>query len=100
MLTFAIGDVHGCLNELEIMIKKCKEYAKDQKYKFVFTGDYCDRGPNTNGVIDYMINLQKEVETIALCGNHDAMFNSYVLEKLEIPVKKIANSDGAYYNLS
>jgi serine/threonine protein phosphatase 1 len=47
MLTFAIGDVHGCLKPLEALVQKCLDYAEGRAIKFVFLGDYVDRGPDS-----------------------------------------------------
>ena len=42
---------------------------------FVFLGDYIDRGPESAGVIGYLLDLQSRMpeRVIALKGNHEAM---------------------------
>lgn len=69
-MTYVVGDIHGCLRELEILIDKINPSSED---KLVFLGDYVDRGPDSKGVIDYLINLSKRVKTVFLRGNHEAM---------------------------
>ena len=41
--------------------------------KFVFLGDYIDRGPDSRGVLEFVIGLQRRMpsQVICLCGNHE-----------------------------
>jgi diadenosine tetraphosphatase ApaH/serine/threonine PP2A family protein phosphatase len=74
MLTYAIGDVHGCLDKLVRLLARCRAHAGDRPRRLVFVGDYIDRGPNSRGVIDTLLELQrKEPRIICLRGNHEAM---------------------------
>lgn len=71
--TFSIGDIHGCLDELKELVSKCIDYADEHehKYRFIFLGDYIDRGPNSKGVIDYLWQFEKVAPCIFLKGNHE-----------------------------
>ena len=71
---YIISDIHGCLAEMEAAISIIKNHNKSNKV--VFVGDYIDRGPNSKGVIDRIIDLQNndDHEWIALMGNHEDMF--------------------------
>ena len=62
MNIFAIGDIHGCLNELVSLQKKIFSYPKFEKENdlIVYIGDYIDRGPNSKEVIDHILKLQRE----------------------------------------
>jgi diadenosine tetraphosphatase ApaH/serine/threonine PP2A family protein phosphatase len=73
-LTYAVGDVHGCLDKLKSLIEACREHAGDDAFQLVFLGDYIDRGPDSAGVLRFMMRLQSELEErlIALKGNHEA----------------------------
>ncbi|HOO45646.1 MAG TPA: metallophosphoesterase family protein [Deltaproteobacteria bacterium] len=73
--TFAIGDIHGCLDKLEDLIAAV---APEKDDMMVFLGDYIDRGPQVRGVIDYLIDLAAEVPCIFLRGNHEDMFLEYL----------------------
>lgn len=75
---FAIGDIHGCFDELRDLVEKL---PLDENSVLVFLGDYIDRGPNTRGVIDYILQLKSRVEVVTLKGNHEAM----LLDFLEHP---------------
>jgi serine/threonine protein phosphatase 1 len=72
---FAIGDVHGCAHELELLIAKIKPKPEDL---VVFLGDYVDRGPASRKVIDLVIELGSRCEVVALKGNHEAMFLDFL----------------------
>ncbi|MGY8686505.1 MAG: metallophosphoesterase, partial [Verrucomicrobiales bacterium] len=68
MRTFAIGDIHGCLTSLEALAA----YADFQSDDIVVTlGDYVDRGPNSKGVIDWLLALRERCQLIHLRGNHE-----------------------------
>ena len=73
MRTYAIGDIHGCLDKLEGLVKRCQSDAKDESAKFVFLGDFIDRGPDSRGVVQYLIDFQarRPGQAICLCGNHE-----------------------------
>jgi serine/threonine protein phosphatase 1 len=72
----AVGDIHGCLRQLEEVLNKAAPTAVDQ---VVFLGDYVDRGPQSAGVIDYLIDFGKTYPaTVFLRGNHEQMFVGYL----------------------
>jgi serine/threonine protein phosphatase 1 len=75
VLTYAIGDVHGSLPKLRRLIARCEEHARGRPATFVFLGDYIDRGPQSAGVIRYLVDLQSRLgdRVITLTGNHEAM---------------------------
>jgi serine/threonine protein phosphatase 1 len=54
-VTFAIGDVHGCFDKLELLIAACDLLSEGKDAHFVFIGDYVDRGPDSRRVIDFLI---------------------------------------------
>jgi serine/threonine protein phosphatase 1 len=74
-LVFAIGDVHGSLRKLRSLIARCERYADGRPMTFIFLGDYIDRGPESAGVVDCVLDLQSRMpeRVIALKGNHEAM---------------------------
>lgn len=64
----AIGDVHGCLKSLKTLLETVSPAADD---KVIMLGDYVDRGPDSKGVIDYLINWPWKAQLILLKGNHE-----------------------------
>lgn len=71
MRTIAIGDIHGCAKALRGLLEAISPSAEDC---LVFLGDYVDRGPDSKGVIDQLIDLQARCRTVFLLGNHEIMF--------------------------
>ena len=74
-LTYAIGDIHGSLSKLRRLMERCADHAQGRPTTFVFLGDYIDRGPESAGVVRYVIELQSRLreQVIALKGNHEAV---------------------------
>jgi serine/threonine protein phosphatase 1 len=75
-LTFAVGDVHGCLDKLERVVAACDAYAAGRPARFVFLGDYIDRGPDSRGVVDFLIRRQQAAPPgamVCLRGNHEQL---------------------------
>lgn len=66
----AIGDIHGCLKSIERLWKSIAGFSHAT---FVFVGDYIDRGPDSKGVVDFLIEIQSEQKCIFLRGNHEQM---------------------------
>lgn len=72
---FAVGDIHGCSYELELLLAKIQPKKEDT---VVFLGDYVDRGPDTRGVVDLILKLQSSCNVVALKGNHEQMFLDFL----------------------
>jgi serine/threonine protein phosphatase 1 len=74
-LTFAVGDIHGCLDKLRRLLAKCEARASGRQAQYVFLGDYVDRGPDSRGVIDYLIAWQRARPDAVIClrGNHEQL---------------------------
>ncbi len=63
-----MGDVHGCLTSLEAMFSVLRPGSDDL---VVMLGDYVDRGPDSCGVIDYLLNQKGNCDLVTLMGNHE-----------------------------
>jgi serine/threonine protein phosphatase 1 len=86
-LTYAIGDIHGCLNHLRVLLDKIEEHRAGRSRKLVFLGDYIDRGPDSAGVIALVRDLQaREPENVVcLMGNHeDLMLHAHYVPGLRL----------------
>src|SRR5258707_551073 len=75
LITYAVGDVHGCRDKLVRLLYFCARHRAGRPARYVFIGDYIDRGPDSRGVIDVLIKLQREIpgQVICLRGNHEAL---------------------------
>lgn len=67
---FAIGDVHGYLKPLETLIEHINPQRNDT---LIFLGDVIDRGEDSKGVIDLIIDLQSQCKVHCIQGNHEEM---------------------------
>lgn len=67
---WVIPDIHGCINTLSTLIEnQIKPNKNDQ---LIFLGDYIDRGPDSKGVLDYIMRMQQnEFNITTLLGNHE-----------------------------
>jgi serine/threonine protein phosphatase 1 len=68
--TFAISDIHGCLKQFKALVDKLNLVCTDT---LVLMGDYVDRGSDSKGVIDYILELKKTYNVVTLLGNHESM---------------------------
>ncbi len=68
---FAIGDIHGCINTFQKLLDEIHLRKSDTIYCI---GDYIDRGPDSKGVIDLILDLRKRGYRVStLRGNHEQM---------------------------
>ena len=74
-LTFAVGDIHGCLDKLDRLIAACEARAGGRPARYVFVGDYIDRGPQSRDVIEFLRRRQAARPGTIVClrGNHEQM---------------------------
>lgn len=69
---FAIGDIHGCIDQLRELVESVIDIRKQDR--IVFLGDYIDRGSKSREVVDYIMDLQhNDFVVIPLIGNHEWM---------------------------
>ena len=75
--TFAVGDIHGCLDKLISLMDIIDIDPK--KDTLLFIGDYIDRGTHSREVVDYLIDLAgRQSHVIFLKGNHEMMLQLYL----------------------
>jgi len=60
----AIGDVHGCIDELQELLRECDYRVGDL---VVFLGDLVCKGPDSVSVV----KMAREIGAIGVRGNHD-----------------------------
>lgn len=82
MSIYAIGDIHGHLEKLkDVLDLITADQAKHglQNASVVFLGDLTDRGPDSRGVMDFVIDgIAAGKPWIVIKGNHDRMFQFYL----------------------
>src|SRR5689334_21880511 len=74
---FAIGDVHGCADELRALLAAIGDLAADERQgrkRIVYLGDMTDRGPDNIGALR-LWSEKSEVRGVdridRLMGNHE-----------------------------
>eukprot|EP00977_Amphora_coffeiformis_P027821 scaffold34646_cov173-Amphora_coffeaeformis.AAC.27 len=60
----AVGDVHGCIDELQDLLRQCNYRPGDL---VVFLGDLVCKGPDSTSVVQ----MAREIGAIGVRGNHD-----------------------------
>ena len=85
---YAIGDIHGRLDLLTDLLAQvaadAKRHPADQRRELVFLGDYIDRGTQSRGVIDALLDLAwPEFTPTFLMGNHEEAMLEFLDEQTD-----------------
>jgi len=78
--TIAIGDIHGCLDALNALLYAIQPTPEDT---IITVGDYVDRGPDSRGVIERLLELEKTTHLVPLLGNHEEMLIAVLAREME-----------------
>lgn len=71
MRKIAISDIHGCNRSFLALLDQVALTTSDQLF---LLGDYVDRGKDSKGVIDTILNMQQNGYKVkCLMGNHEQM---------------------------
>lgn len=72
MATLAIGDIHGNLAALTDLLDQVSSEA-GRGDTVVFLGDYIDRGPDSRGCIEAILDFRARADADVVClrGNHE-----------------------------
>ncbi|RIJ29210.1 metallophosphoesterase family protein [Henriciella algicola] len=86
---YAIGDIHGRLDLLEQLLARIEEDLSKRPPKqthLVFLGDLIDRGPQSKGVIELLIDYRPaDLKCHFLMGNHeDALLRALKGERKQL----------------
>lgn len=75
MRTFVVGDIHGYASKLRKLLPKLHDQAEAGD-TLVFIGDYIDRGPDSRGVVDLVLEQSLggwNGPVVTLRGNHEIL---------------------------
>ncbi|MBK6493219.1 MAG: serine/threonine protein phosphatase [Sphingomonadales bacterium] len=74
---YAIGDIHGRLDLIDQLILQIEQDNASRnrvRTQIIFLGDLCDRGPNSRGVIERVMQLASASSDVRLiAGNHEEL---------------------------
>lgn len=73
MKYLVIGDIHGNIEKL-----KSFDFEKYADRKFIFLGDYINRGESSKSVVSLLIKIKKKYDSVFLIGNHDYSLLKYI----------------------
>ncbi|KAG1330993.1 Serine/threonine-protein phosphatase BSL2 like [Cocos nucifera] len=79
-----VGDIHGFSSKLQLLWSNLEVAVGAPAFEsalVIFLGDYCDRGPDTHQVLDFLLSLPSRhpgQRHVFLCGNHDFAFAAFV----------------------
>ena len=68
---FCFSDCHGFFNELKQALDKAGFDPNNEEHYAVGLGDFWDRGPDCEKVMDYLMGLERK---ILIRGNHESLF--------------------------
>ncbi len=74
-MLYAVGDIHG---ERELLVELLERLPIESGDRFVFVGDYVDRGPDSRGVVETLIDFARRWPCSFLLGNHESMFLDFL----------------------
>ena len=85
MHIYAIGDIHGQIGLLEAAHELiAADIARFGPGPVIHVGDLVDRGPDSRGVIDYLMDgIAGGRDWVVLKGNHDRMFTRFMANPYE-----------------
>lgn len=67
-----IGDVHGQVDKLQVVLERLAKLPEFQHRWVVFIGDFVDRGPDPKKAIDMVLEFANQhPRTTAIMGNHE-----------------------------
>jgi serine/threonine protein phosphatase 1 len=82
-MIYAIGDIHGQKSQLDRALELIADDGGPDA-QIVFLGDYTDRGPDSRGIIQTLIDgLDAGKPWHTIKGNHDKMFHDFVTQGAE-----------------
>ena len=80
------GDIHGCYEPLKNYFE---QNPFNDKYSYIFVGDYLDRGIQNKEVLEFLFSIKDKRNVLLLEGNHEKHLRRYA----EDDYIKIAKED-------
>jgi serine/threonine protein phosphatase 1 len=78
---YAIGDIHGCADLLDGLLKRIEAHKAANPTREcieIFLGDYIDRGPASQDVLERLVAHKRTSQSVFLKGNHETYVNGFI----------------------
>jgi serine/threonine protein phosphatase 1 len=87
---YIVGDIHGCAALLDRLLEMVVADASNGPATrlLIYVGDYVDRGPDSRGVVETVLNSPQGFETRALRGNHEQALLDFLVDPLTYRIWK------------
>ncbi len=95
-MRFVIGDIHGEISKLRLLIKYI--FTLDKNPELIFIGDYLDKGEDPLAVLEFLTCLNKQHPCTFLYGNHEYIWMN--LEPDDLKMKEYLAKYGGYSTLN
>src|SRR5204863_9469549 len=73
VMRWIVGDIHGMIRPLEVLVREVQ--ARDADARFIFVGDYVNRGPDSKRVVEFLLAMHRAQ---FIRGNHDDVFDHVI----------------------
>lgn len=74
-MKFVIGDIHGEITKLKQLVRNIERYPVG---RLVFTGDYLDKGENSNDVLQFLNELCDKYHCDFVLGDHEYAWLKFI----------------------
>ena len=84
---YAIGDIHG---RLDLLRETHAAIAADlvrrpvPAFRVIHLGDMIDRGPDSAGVVEHLIEFCRDGDAVCLAGNHDLFVTRFLAKPADV----------------
>ena len=78
------GDIHGCFQPLKSYFEI---HPFNDKTKYVFTGDYIDRGIQNKEVVEWLLDNYMKPNVVLLEGNHEKWLKAFANGDYDVELK-------------
>lgn len=92
MRSIVVGDIHGCLRELDSLLEKVE--FKAGRDRLILCGDLVDRGPDSVGVVARAMEIGAE----CVVGNHEYKYLKWRKNTLSGKTPQISDRKRAIYD--
>lgn len=94
MKYYVITDIHGFYDEMIETLREKGYFSDKEPHKLIICGDLLDRGPDTDNLQSFVVNLLRSNDLIFIKGNHEDLIEELVCTvEAGVPITSV----GAYH---